>query len=389
MMFGALLAPLLTACLDKSPLDPTLYAHMDHVEDSVVLSARVELIDELPLPILAEGTAAGGGADKVDLKLLARVSPPVLGGVQLQASHVIRDGSRAYVSYNVRGDDFRGGLEIFDRINSSSPRLRAQARFYDTDVSAVDVKGSHIYLATATNDPTFGAPAVVEMLRYGGGFSSELRVPLTSYATTGIRVDGGLVYATSGSGGGLSVMDEKLNLVFADRYGDARAVDVSRDRIVAMRGTPGALRVYDRKSYKTVHDIPLGGASIPNSKSSLFVAGDMAFTASGDGGVIVADISSGKVVERLAPPPSGVARHLNVSNGLAWHEDLLFIANGEAGLWVAEAIENIDELKGRAPKLQYVGRLDLKGSANFVAVRGDRLFVATGLGGLHIVKIDD
>ena len=87
------------------------------------------------------------------------------------------------------------------------------------------------------------------------------------------------------------------------------------------------------------------------------------------------------------PAPRGPG--VSVSNGLAWYKDLLFVANGEGGLWMAEARTDLDRLGNGAPGFEIVGRIDLKGSANFVDVKGDLLFVATGLAGLTIVEFDD
>lgn len=378
----------LAACLDQTPLDPTLWEHLDVVEDSVVLDARVTYLGGEELPVLAAADAAGGGPSYT-MKQVARVDPPVVAGVQLQASHLVRDGSRAFVAYNVRGEVFRGGIDVFDKLNDEDPRLRAQALLYDSEVSAVDLSGGDLYLATATADESFRTPAVLEVMSVANGAKalvSQRRVELSSFAGTGVKVYGGEIYATSGSSGHLTVFDRSLNPIFTDALSDARAVDVTDRWIVAMRGTPGMLRVYDRRSRSRLRDITLGGASTPNAKSSLFVLGDLAFAATGDGGVVVANVATGEIVERV-PAPRGPG--VSVSNGLAWYKDLLFVANGEGGLWMAEARTDLDRLGNGAPGFEIVGRIDLKGSANFVDVKGDLLFVATGLAGLTIVEFDD
>lgn len=385
-----------TACLDKTPVDPAFYEHLSIVEDSLVLSERVTYIDQTPLAIVPVAGSGGGKAAfgaAVTFRLQAQVAPPEVGGTRLQASHVVRHGGRAYVAYNVRGDAFRGGVDAFDKLESSKPVLTSQVVFYDTDVSAIDQAGGDLYLATATANEAFANPAVLELLHLKGGgkqvAESTARIPLSSFAATGVRVDGGLTYVTTGSDGGLTIFDQDFNAIFTDAVADARAVAVTGDYIVVMRGTPGMLRVYDEGSRARIHDIDLGGASIPQSKGSLFVVNDLAFVATGDGGVVVVDLVAGVVIEQLpAPSVAGLPADLTVSNGLAWHRDLLFIANGEAGLWVAQASDRLDQLQG-PPGLTVLGRVDLGGSANYVEVKGDRLFVASGLSGLSIIEVND
>ena len=382
-----------TGCLDKTPVDPAHYEHLSIVEDSATLSARVTYIDETPIQItpVEGGGGAAAVAAQVRLSLQAQVAPPTVSGTQLQASHVSRDGDRAYVAYNVRGDVFRGGVDVFDGLQSTRPQLTSQALFYDTDVSAIDKAGDDLYLATATANESFENPAVLELLhlRNNGRYITETaaRIPLTSFAATGVEASGGLTYVTTGSSGGLTILDANLQPVFDDAIADARAVTVTDEYIVVMRGTPGALRVYQEASRTLLHDIPLGGANIPESKGSLFVVGDHAFVATGDGGVVVADIVAGQILEQLpAPVVPGLPAELSVSNGLAWHSDLVFIANGEAGLWVAQANNALQTLSG-PPGLSILGRIDVGGSANYVQVRGNRLFVASGVSGLSIIGI--
>jgi len=381
-----------TACLDQTPLDPALWEHLGMVEDSTLLDARVTYLGEQPLPIIAADDAAGGGAAvEVELKLLARIAPPVVAGVQLQASHVVRDGSRVYVGYNVRGETFRGGIDVFDQINTKHPRLRGQALFYDTEISAMDLSGGSLLLATATADESFPDPAVLEAVSVQGGgkrLSVGRRVPLTSFAATGVKAFGGEVYTTSGSNGHVTVLNGSLDPVFADPFPDARAIDANSQYIVAMRGTPGTLRVYDRRTRAHLRDISIGGASIPHSKSSLILSGSFVIAATGDGGVVVADVRSGAVLQRLpAPQLAGVPSGRSVSNGIAVYNDLLFVANGEGGLWVAAANGSLSNLSS-TPALSFVGHIPLNGSANFLEVRGDRLFVAAGVAGLNIIGFD-
>ena len=70
---------------------------------------------------------------------------------------------------------------------------------------------------------------------------------------------------------------------------------------------------------------------------------------------------------------------------------LLFISNGEAGVYLSEAVDEFKATASEEPQdITLLGKLrfdDLQ-SVNHVAYEGDTLFVAAGLGGLKIVKVD-
>jgi hypothetical protein len=379
--------------------------------DEAALRRRVRVVAE-PLTIDPVGPALSvqSSADAVpaapcpppgfSLVLVAQVEPPELDGVRLQASHVVIHGSKAYVAYNVQGPVRKGGVDVFDVDHPESVELISSALFTDTDVSAADEHGSSaLYLATATDDAAFATPAVLEVVDLQGGklTRSSRRVDLPSYAGTGVRVQGDAVYVTSGTGGdpvgGLSLFDRTtLERTAFDAFEDARAVDVHGGLVVAMRGTPGELRVYDGSDMGFEKSIASGGADVPESKATVFIARHYAFYAAGDAGLRVVDLDTDATLVTLpVPDVEGVAPEDEVTNGASASGDLVFIANGGAGLYVARSSLDLDDENGGGDfTLALVGHVRFPGdeSANYVASRGNLLFVANGLGGLSIVRID-
>ena len=83
--------------------------------------------------------------------------------------------------------------------------------------------------------------------------------------------------------------------------------------------------------------------------------------------------------------PSGV-----VTNAGTVDEDLRFIANGEAGVYIAAGDAEFDSTPCAAPlNITMLGHLrfdDLQ-SVNHVDYENKRLLIAAGLGGLKIVKV--
>lgn len=397
------------ACSDGTPelLAPDELAGFEqssriHVTNNLgMLQRRVRMqegqlrIVPVPGPVV---TAPGAGGlapepdDEVMLILRAEVDPPDLGGMTIQATHIALDAGVAYVSYNVQGPVYRGGVDAFDVRDVSQPTLISQALFDDTDISALDERSGSLYLATATSEPSFSSPAVLEEVRLDHGRLTSLsrRVDLPSYAATGVDTKGDQILVTSGDGadGGLSIFGRKaLDLETIVNFRDARAVMVDGDLAIAMKGTPGGLYVVERKSGLLLDTWEPGGANIPESKSTIDIYHDYVLMAAGDEGLKVVSLEHGQTVaHHPVPEIDGLAPGNSVTNAVTRSKDLVFLANGGAGLYVVE-IDEDDEEPGVT--LELVGKVEfLDGpSVNYVAAEGNILFVAAGDGGLKIIEI--
>ena len=108
----------------------------------------------------------------------------------------------------------------------------------------------------------------------------------------------------------------------------------------------------------------------------------------------VVDFDDGTVVANVPVPDiDDVDPENEVTNAVSLHGNLIFMANGGAGLQVVRANKDVDgagaDIDGDELSLQVLGNVVFPGgeSANFVGGKGNLVFVATGLGGLHIIKI--
>jgi putative pyrroloquinoline-quinone-binding quinoprotein len=326
----------------------------------------------------------------VSLRLLAEVDPPELQGTTLQATHIAMHRGKVYVSYNAQGPLFMGGVDVFNVVPPRGvPELISSALYPDTDVNAVDSKDGKLYLATATDNPEFATQAALEEVDLDGDLLTSVsrRVGLPSYAGTGVAVDGGLVFATSGDGpdGGVAAFDAlTLEQLWRSEFADARAVTVDGGTTVTMSGQPCTLRMFDAAAAgptATGSCCP-GGANYPHAKSTVAIHQGLAFVAAGDEGTKVVRLADGVVTSVVpVPPVAGLAPELTVTNAVAVSGNLVYMANGGAGLWVARL---------RHDQLEVVGKIEFGDgpSVNFVAARGNLLFVATGTGGLRIVQVN-
>ncbi len=408
VLFSALLFSCKNTDSPVGPVDEPVITNgrITITNGTMALGARVKYYDDLTIAVDTADLRKGGSQARVaafNLKLRAEVSPPVSGGTSLQATHVTLDGNYAYVSYNLQGNTYLGGVDVFDVTNKKMPLLISQAIFQTTDVSALWYDSGKLYLAEATSDTGFyygGMPvtAVLEEITLSNRrlTLTSRRVAVPSFVATDVKVISGKVYVTSGSGGagtgGLSILSQTtlLPIVSTDPFLDARAVDIYGSSIVAMQGTPARLRKYLVATNAFQASYTVGGANLAESKSTLTVLFDRALVAVGDGGMKVVNLQNGAITDSVARASvAGLTPDKTVTNAVSVNGDLVFLANGEAGVYVVQSAVNLETTATGATNLTLLGKMQFGSaqSANFVASKNSILFIATGLGGLKIVEI--
>ena len=334
----------------------------------------------------------------VTLTLVAEVTPPTADGQTVQATSVAIKGDFAYVSYNVRGEPFLGAIDVFDIDDPENPSLISEAIFLDSDVHSLTFQSNKVYAVQGTGAGSFDTPAVFEVISTSNGrliLEGNTRVALPSFAGTSIAVSGSRIYVTSGNSGGLYVYDKNsFDQEDQTSLSDARWVDIQGNRVVVVQGgiPNGQLSVFDKNSLALLNTFSFTGSNVPESKSTVQVLGGKAFIAAGTGGVQILSINTGTVVGTVPlPTDTGLNSAVVVTNAVSADGDLLFISNGEAGVYLSQGAEDFDDTGGEASQdITLLGKLrfdDLQ-SVNHVAYEDDTLFVAPGLGGLKIVKVD-
>ncbi|MDH3206050.1 MAG: lactonase family protein [Gemmatimonadota bacterium] len=380
--------------------------------DEATLDARVSYPHE-NVPIAPTPMAAGGMAmaparapSSIDLTLLAEVLPPTVGPSVVQATSVwATSDNKAVVSYNQVGAVALGALDYFIQLGNKTPKLKSSLTFLDSDVNSVFTDGTSVFSAVATSDLAFATPAVLEKVTLSGSnfsLAGNVRVDIESFAATSTMSTGSYVYATSGDGGGVYAFDAgSLALVGQYPLDDARWVawDQPNGRIVVLQGTPGRLAVFEEGSFPggsmtLLNTWLVTGVDVPESKSTVQVAGSKAFVAAGPDGVQVVCLDDGQTVgsvPRPDPGSLGLPSSVVVTNAVTVQGDLMFISNGEAGVYAAAAPQSFETSACTAPQsISTLGRLQFGNlqSANHVVYRNDMLFVAAGLGGLKVVEVD-
>ncbi|WP_029293821.1 hypothetical protein [Chryseobacterium hispalense] len=321
-------------------------------------------------------------AGNFPLVLVAEVAPPVYNGKTLRATHVAIEGNYAYVSYNTEGETYLGAIEVLNITNPNAPQLVMQAILPDTDVSSVRYDNGKLYIAGAKDIYASGAasPAFVGSMTLNGGMltSSLQQTVLTGKVGTDVTSNGSKYYAVSGATGVLAQLNKtNQQIEMSIPLNDLRALGYNNNKIVVLSGTEG-VKIYDANGLNLITSFATTSDVAEAKRTIDFIDGKL-LVSEGYNGVGVYNLSSGTKLQKLSLPTqvTGVNPSDIVSNGVSVNSGRVFVANGGAGLYVYTSNNN---------ELKLLGSLDLTGSSNFVMSRGEYIFVATGAGGLKIIK---
>ena len=404
----------LTSCFDQ-PVIPDVEAdgRLTVNNDEATLSERLDTLQvDVPIdpasPALFRGVAVAPATapSALTLTLVAELEPPVVDGQVVQATSVSARWQYSFlISYNTRGNPFVGAVDYVINPFGIFPRLVSSVTFTDSDVSAVGLDGLSIYAAQATDASGFATPAALERLRlsfFRIRLEDQARFDLTSFAATSVLAVGNEIYVTTGDNGHLYALSEAdLSTVGQFALDDARWVahDADNGRIVVVQGTPGRISLFQEGDFPggsmtLLNTFPFPEADVPQSKSSVEIVGGKAFIAAGPEGVQVMCLDDGQIIGSVPPPDAGVLGldpSVVVTNAVTVDGDLMFISNGEAGVYAAAGAADFASSPCNAPQtITVLGHLRFEDltSVNHVDYENDKLLIAAGLGGLKIVRVD-
>ncbi|WP_339870117.1 hypothetical protein [uncultured Algoriphagus sp.] len=374
------------SCNDTS--DPISDGPITINSDSQTLTSRVKM-DNAGVIGLIDPSAPSGRIQEVasdlPLVLVSQVDAPEINGQTLRATHVDIDGNYAYVSYNTEGETYLGAVDIFDITSPYSPVITEQAIFTDTDISSLEYKDGKLYLAAAVNidqNADVTSPAnLITVSVSGGRFTSDfVYTSLPGFVATDVANTNSNTAVTSGNDGVIGLFDAVQTPGTSTEMEDLRAVAFGSDKLAVLSGTSG-VHILDPNSLSEVVSIPLT-LDVAGAKRTLDIDNGNLYVSEGANGAGIYKMSDGSLVSRLAIPirPEDVDESDIVTNAVSVDDNLLFMANGAAGI----SISDVSDLSA----IKQFGVLDLDGSSNFVRNEEEFVFVATGFGGLQILKIN-
>ena len=371
------------------------------VNDEAKLNTRVTNKTDTVQVDSSSGLRKTGRIQAFSMTLIAEIAPPVVNGNTLQATSVSLDGDYAYISYSLQGNTYSGGVDVVQLAGGGkNAKIKSGITFNDTKVNSVfyDPVTTNLYLAEASGNATYAYPAAVEIIKTSANkisLAGSFRRVLTSYAATSAVVVSNTVYAATGNTGKLYMLstDSLTPSPLSFSLTDVRWVDFDRSTftLAAVEGG-GKLYAFSLASFVLGKTYTFNGTNIPESKSTVHLIGGKALIAAGDGGVVLMNVSTGKIVGSIPRTiVAGLDSSLSVTNAVDGAGKYVYISNGEAGVYIAQSSQTLEDMTGdQLISLTVLGKLRFSNlqSVNHVAFNGSTLVIASGLGGVKVVSVN-
>lgn len=374
---------------ERSPED-RIVINPDGSERLVVEDRPVDIVGKRrgtdgKAPVYVPGAGAA-----IEIRLVATLAPPIVGTSTTQATSVAIDGSRIYVGYGLAGAEHRGALDVIDISSPTVPAMMSSATFVDADVNAVAATADAVYLGLATEGLGYPTPAAIERLEAPTGVldpSTSQTAHLGSFAATAVCPTSTVVLATSGDTGGVRAFDaEGLAPVASLDLADARWVTANPTSALVLQADPPRLVEYTLPSFSHYRDIALPSAADAEAKATVVRSGDVALVTAGRHGLHVVDLSTGVVIQTIAPPAADTEAHTNM---VAVSGDLAFVANGYQGVTVLKAASEIGSTTSNNDLIELGDlALDTGDSPNHIVATSTHLVVASGRGGVRVLSLE-
>jgi hypothetical protein len=384
-LFSFLALSLLISCDDNN--DNKNDQSLDSItitSDQNTLNQRLDYTNSGVIAI-ENGSLTGKTAENTvtsfPLVQIAEIKPPVdANGKTLQASHVTVNGNYAYVSYITRGDVYSGAIDVIDVSDPYKPKLVTSALIPNTDITSLTYSNGNLIIGAAKDvdkDPLLGSnPAVVFNMPLSSGLLTDKLTTnyLESRVTTDVAANTSNYFAVTGDNGSLFKISTSTKAVTGKTaMADLRSIALTSDKVVTLSGTKG-VNIYNQttlalqKSFTTSTDVS-------GAKRTMDIDGTKLLVSEGPNGLGVYDINSGSKLQTIAIATAGED---NVTNAVSINDGYAFLANGALGLNVYQ------------PGSQYslLGSVGIAGSSNYVKSSGNYIYVASGTGGLKIIKME-
>lgn len=384
-LFSFLALSLLIACDNEdSKNDNQSTDGITIITDQSALNQRLDLTNSGVISIensSLTGKMAATATTTLPLVQIAEINPPVdASGRTLQASHVAVNGNYAYVSYIMRGDVYSGAIDVIDVSDPYKPKLVRSALIPNTDITSLTYSNGNLIIGAAKDvdkDPLLTTnPAIVFNMTLSSGLLTDTFKTnyLENRVTTDVAANATSYYAVTGDAGSLFKLNNTSKAIEGKvAVADLRSVVLTSDKVVTLSGTKG-VNIYNQsnlslsKSFATSVDIS-------GAKRTMDIDGTKLLVSEGPNGLGIYDINSGSKLQTL---PITVAGEDNVTNAVSVNEGYAFVANGALGLNVYQT----------GTQLNLLGALGIAGSSNYVKSSGNYIYVASGKGGLKIIKLE-
>lgn len=383
---------LAVSCSDETIIYSDPQSDVSIESNEAVLASSILYDDAGVLDITDEATISGKSsknqlAGDYPLTLVAQVAAPSRRGAEnLTAAHVHVVDNYAYVGYNTVEDGYSGAIDIINVSDPTNPRVSSRVYYTNADINSVKYDNGYLYAVggfDSEKSATVDFNSFVAKIPVSGGrfdISSISYGFQEGFNATDVETTSNSILVTSGKDGYLkSYSKNDLSAINEVPFADLRSVAIDGASIAVLNADTG-VNILD-SNFNITKEISISSDFGNFSKRTLDFSGGNIIVAEGSKGAGIYNASTGNLIEYvpILINPEGVDQANIVTNAVAKNEDVLLMANGGAGLCLSEDQGNNTDL---------VGIIELSGSTNFVASKGDYIFAATGKSGLQIIKLN-
>lgn len=378
-----------TTVFEDSNSNLSLQDNQDFLNESISFE-NAGVLDITSTDVLSGKTGKAGDelAGNYPLSLIAQITPPSFtGGENLTATHVNIVDDIAYVSYNTVDSDYVGAIDVIDVKDPYNPRITSRLYYTNADINSVVYENGFIYIAggvdaeksvkATTNSFVAKIPVANGRINIDAGITYGFQ---EGFIATDIAISGNNIYVTSGKDGSLTVYDKNsVEITNELPFADLRSVTIENGKIAVLDASKG-VSIFDA-NFSLLKEIGITSDFGEASKRTLDFSNDRIIVSEGANGAGIYNSLTGDFIAYIPIliNPSGSDSADNVTNAVAVNEEAILMANGGAGLSLSE--ESSDSTNP-------VGIIDLAGSINYVASKGDYIFAASGTAGLQIIKMN-
>ncbi|RKR05281.1 hypothetical protein C8C83_4621 [Flavobacterium sp. 90] len=386
-LFSLVAMSLFTFCTNNDESNTDTQAKDNNIQinnDVTSLNKRLDYTNSGVISIANSSTSklSRTEAANSDLPLvqIAEVNPPKdSNGRTLQANHVAVNGNFAYVAYTMMGEVYSGAIDVIDVSDPYKPKLITSALIANTDITSLTYSNGSLIIGAATDidkKPELTHPAILITMQLSSGLLTDnyTITNLEGKVTTDVAANSSAYFAVTGDQGSLFKINSSSKVASGKvTVDDLRSVAISGDKIVTLSGTKG-VNIYNestlslQKSFTTSTDVSAAKRTMDFDGTKLLVS-------EGYNGLGVYDINSGSKLQSI---PLATPGEDNVTNAVSVNDGYAFVANGAAGLNVYKT----------GSQLSLLGTVGIVGSSNYVKSSGDFIYVASGKGGLKIIKME-
>jgi hypothetical protein len=347
--------------------------------DLFSLNKRLDYTNSGVLTITNSSTTNKTAASTSDFPLvqIAEINPPFdSNGRKLQANHVAVNGNYAYVAYTMIGDDYSGAIDLIDITDPYKPKLVNSALIANTDITSLVYSNGNLIIAGATDidkNPSLTNPSIIINMQLSSGLLTDKYTinALEGKVSTDLVVNSTSYFATTGDQGSLYKINSSTKQISGKvTVEDLRSLAINGDKIITLSGKKG-VNIYS-ESTLTLQKSFTTSTDVSGAKRTIDVDGQKLLISEGYNGLGIYDINSGAKLQTIGL----TSGEDNVTNAVSVNSGYTFVANGAAGLNVYKS----------GTQLTLLGTIDIAGSSNYVKSSGDFIYIASGKGGLKIIK---